>query len=131
MAALGLLREFLVDAFIPSNERHFSVTMAAPSLRSGHALVAGRHWPARPEPSCDGFEHSIANLYLLPYALAIKAWAGSEFWAAIGQGAMAYPELTPGELLHNAIVATIGNLVGDNLMLGAICWFCVERERAA
>lgn len=26
-----------------------------------------------------GFEHSIANLYLLPYGLAIKAWAGPEF----------------------------------------------------
>jgi formate transporter len=23
-----------------------------------------------------GFEHSIANLYFLPYGLAIKAWAG-------------------------------------------------------
>jgi formate transporter len=31
-----------------------------------------------------GFDHSIANLYLLPYGLAVKAWAGPEFWSAIG-----------------------------------------------
>ena len=46
-----------------------------------------------------GFEHSIANLYLLPYGLAIKSWAGPEFWVAIGQGAAAYPQLTA-RLLH-------------------------------
>jgi formate/nitrite transporter len=30
-----------------------------------------------------GLEHSIANLYLLPYALAAKAWAGPELWTAL------------------------------------------------
>jgi formate/nitrite transporter len=77
-----------------------------------------------------GFEHSIANLYLLPYGLAIKAWAGPEFWAAIGQGAAAYPELTAGGALHNIVVATIGNLVGGSLMVGAVYWFVYLRRRA-
>jgi formate/nitrite transporter FocA (FNT family) len=27
-----------------------------------------------------GFEHSIANLYFLPYGLAIKAWGGADFF---------------------------------------------------
>src|SRR5271167_572986 len=40
-----------------------------------------------------GFEHSVANLYFLPYALAIKTWGGPEFWAAINQTAASYPEL--------------------------------------
>ncbi len=77
-----------------------------------------------------GFEHSIANLYLLPYGLALKAWAGPEFWAAIGQGAAAYPELTAGSALHNIAVATIGNLVGGSLMVGAVYWFVYLRQRA-
>ena len=77
-----------------------------------------------------GFEHSIANLYLLPYGLAIKAWAGSEFWAVIGQSAAAYPELTAGRTLHNIVVATIGNLVGGSLMVGAVYWFVYLRRRA-
>jgi formate/nitrite transporter len=77
-----------------------------------------------------GFEHSIANLYLLPYGLALKAWAGPEFWAAIGQDAAVYPELTVGGALHNIAVATIGNLVGGSLMVGAVYWFVYLRQRA-
>lgn len=77
-----------------------------------------------------GFEHSIANLYLLPYGLALKAWAGPEFWTAIGQSAAAYPELTITGALHNIAVATIGNLVGGSLMVGAVYWFVYLRQRA-
>ena len=77
-----------------------------------------------------GFEHSIANLYLLPYALAIKSWAGPEFWAKIGQSATDYPELTVSGALHNIIVATVGNLVGGSLMVGAVYWFVYLRRRA-
>jgi formate/nitrite transporter len=76
-----------------------------------------------------GFEHSIANLYLLPYGLAIKAWAGPEFWTAIGESAAAYPALSIGSALHNIIVATIGNLVGGSLMVGAVYWFVYLRRR--
>jgi formate/nitrite transporter len=77
-----------------------------------------------------GFEHSIANLYFLPYGLAIKAWARPEFWAAIGQNAADYPKLTAGFALHNIVVATLGNLVGGSLMVGAIYWFVYLRRRA-
>lgn len=35
-----------------------------------------------------GFEHSIANLYLVPHALAIKAFSRPEFWTATGQSAV-------------------------------------------
>ena len=76
-----------------------------------------------------GFEHSIANMYLLPYALAIKAWAGPEFLAAIGQDAGAYSGLTIASTLHNIVVATIGNLLGGSLMVGAIYWFVYLRQR--
>lgn len=76
-----------------------------------------------------GFEHSIANLYLLPYGLAIKAWADPAFWAAIGQAADAYPALTAANALHNIAVATVGNLVGGSLMVGAVYWFVYLRRR--
>ena len=78
-----------------------------------------------------GFEHSIANLYLLPYALAVKAWAGPEFWTALGLNAeAAYPDLTVTGALHNVVVATLGNLVGGSLMVGAVYWFLYLRHRA-
>jgi formate transporter len=76
-----------------------------------------------------GFEHSIANVYLLPYGLAIKAWAGPDFWSAIGQTAADYPALTAAGALHNIVVATIGNLVGGSLMVGAVYWFVYLRRR--
>jgi formate/nitrite transporter len=76
-----------------------------------------------------GFEHSIANIYLLPYALAIKAFAGPEFWAAIGQDATAYAGLTAGAALHNIAVSTAGNLIGGSLMVGAVYWFLYLRRR--
>jgi formate transporter len=76
-----------------------------------------------------GFEHSIANLYFLPYALAIKYWAGPEFWAAIGQNAADYPALNASSVVHNIVVATIGNLVGGSLLVGAVYWFVYLRRR--
>ena len=74
-----------------------------------------------------GFEHSIANLYLLPYGLAIKAWAGPDFWAAVGTDT-SWSALTVGGALHNIAVATVGNLVGGSLMVGAIYWFVYLRR---
>jgi formate transporter len=76
-----------------------------------------------------GFEHSIANLYLLPYGLAIKAWASPEFWATIGQDAAAFPGLTVAGTLHNIGVATAGNLIGGSLLVGAVYWFLYLRRR--
>lgn len=76
-----------------------------------------------------GFEHSIANLYLLPYGLAIKAWAGAEFWTSIGQSPEAFPGLGVAAVLHNIAVATIGNLVGGSLMVGGVYWFVYLRPR--
>jgi formate transporter len=76
-----------------------------------------------------GFEHSIANIYFLPYGLVIKAWATPEYWAAIGLDATAYSELNARSALHNIVVATIGNLVGGSLMVGAVYWFVYLRRR--
>src|SRR5512139_730373 len=76
-----------------------------------------------------GFEHSIANLYFLPYGLLIKYGAGAEFWTAIGQLPADYPMLTIGNAVHNIIVATTGNLIGGSLMVGSVYWFVHLRHR--
>lgn len=76
-----------------------------------------------------GFEHSVANIYILPYALAIKSWAEPQFWTAIGQLPADYPMLTIGNAVHNIIVATTGNLIGGSLMVGAVYWFVHLRHR--
>jgi formate transporter len=75
-----------------------------------------------------GFEHSVANLYLLPYSMAIKVWAGPDFWTAIAQSAADYPTLTVSGVVHNIFVSTIGNLLGGSLMVGAVYWFVYLRK---
>jgi len=76
-----------------------------------------------------GFEHSIANLYFLPYGLAIKFWAAPDFWAAIGKTAADYPALTMAGAVHNIVVSTVGNLVGGSLLVGVVYWFVYLRKR--
>ncbi len=76
-----------------------------------------------------GFEHSIANLYFLPYGLAIRFGAGPDFWAAIGKTAADYPALTIAGALHNIVVSTVGNLVGGSFLVGAVYWFVYLRRR--
>lgn len=77
-----------------------------------------------------GFEHSIANIYLLPYALAVKAWAGADIVAGAGLSETALAGLTVPAALLNIAVATVGNLVGGSLMVGAVYWFVYLRPRA-
>lgn len=76
-----------------------------------------------------GFEHSIANLYFLPYALFIKWQASAAFWDTIGQSAETYAALTAGAALSNIAVATAGNLIGGSLLVGAVYWFVYLRPR--
>lgn len=76
-----------------------------------------------------GFEHSTANLFFLPYALAIKLWAPVDFWTAIGRSAGDYATLTAADSLHNIAVSTIGNLIGGSLMVGGVYWFIYLRRR--
>ena len=74
-----------------------------------------------------GFEHSIANLYLLPYALLVKSFAGAEFWAAVAMQPTAFAGLDIAATVHNVAMATIGNLIGGSLMVGTVYWFLYLR----
>jgi formate transporter len=73
-----------------------------------------------------GFEHSIANLYLLR---SPSKSGQRSFWTLIGLPAATDRDLTVGAALHNIIVARIGNLVGGSLMVGAVYWFMYFRGR--
>ncbi|MCX8578064.1 formate transporter FocA [Gilliamella sp. B2717] len=60
-----------------------------------------------------GFEHSIANMFMIPMGIVINNFASPEFWHAIGVSPDAFKELTVEHfVLKNLIPVTIGNILG-------------------
>lgn len=70
-----------------------------------------------------GFEHSIANMFLIPMAIIIRDFAGPDFWQATGTTAANFSALTPGNFIFdNLIPVTLGNIIGGGLLVGLTYW---------
>ena len=65
-----------------------------------------------------GFEHCIANMFFMPYALMLQA-SGAAAGSLDLMGA-----------LYNISAATLGNIVGGALLVGAAYWFVYARGRS-
>lgn len=79
-----------------------------------------------------GFEHCIANIYYVPVAILIKAGAPKSFWDSIDKAPENYADLSWSNfLIANLIPATIGNVIGGGLMVGAVYWFVYLRTKSA
>ena len=71
-----------------------------------------------------GFEHSVANMFFIPFALLVK----SDKAFVAGHKAPDLSEVTWGHFLTaNLLPVTIGNVIGGALMVGAIYWFVYLR----
>lgn len=69
-----------------------------------------------------GFEHCVANMYFIAYALFLKSGAPAEFWTALGTTPDAFHGITWGNfLLGNLLPVTLGNTVGG-IMVGMMYW---------
>ncbi|UNH28127.1 formate transporter FocA [Moellerella wisconsensis] len=76
-----------------------------------------------------GFEHSIANMFMIPLGIVIKEFAPAEFWAQIGSAPEQFSHLTIGHFISdNLIPVTIGNIIGGTLLVGLIYWFMHLRD---
>jgi len=72
-----------------------------------------------------GFEHSVANMYFVPFALLVKT--DQAFVSAHQAGDLS--GLTWGHFVTgNLIPVTIGNVIGGSMMVGAIYWFVYLRQ---
>lgn len=70
-----------------------------------------------------GFEHSIANMFMIPMAIVIRDFASPEFWQAAGVSAAQFPSLTVGNFItDNLIPVTIGNIIGGGVLVGLTYW---------
>ena len=75
-----------------------------------------------------GFEHSIANMYFVPFALFLKSFGEPGFFEKIGKLPSDFSNLTWGKfLLSNLLPVTIGNIIGGALMVGVVYWFIYLR----
>jgi formate transporter len=77
-----------------------------------------------------GFEHSVANMYFIPYGLALRGNPQVVATAALSTDQLNH--LTLAGFLNNLIPVTIGNLIGGGIMVGMMYWFIFLRhERRA
>lgn len=76
-----------------------------------------------------GFEHSIANMFLIPYAITIRDFATPEFWQAAGTTAAHFDSLTVSNfIIDNLIPVTIGNIIGGGVLVGLTYWAIYLRK---
>ncbi|WP_145563693.1 formate transporter FocA [Yersinia aldovae] len=70
-----------------------------------------------------GFEHSIANMFMIPMGIVIKNFATPEFWQSIGAAPEQFAHLTVSNfIIDNLIPVTIGNIIGGGLLVGLTYW---------
>lgn len=80
-----------------------------------------------------GFEHSVANMFMLPMGWLVKNFAPDAFWSGeaitkAGKTAADYDAITVGHILWDNLVPVIlGNIVGGAIFVGAYFWVCYIR----
>jgi formate transporter len=76
-----------------------------------------------------GFEHSVANMYLIPLGLFLKAWAPTAMWTQIGAATSDYAALTWAAFFSSLVPVTLGNIFGGGVLVGGVYWFVYLRPR--
>ena len=75
-----------------------------------------------------GFEHSIANMFMIPMGIIIKNFASPEFWQITQSSVAQYSGLTVQHFaMNNLIPVTIGNIIGG-LAVGLPFWWLNLRK---
>lgn len=78
-----------------------------------------------------GFEHSIANMFMIPMGITIQTFASPEFWVNTGYDAAQFADLTLSNFIFaNLIPVTIGNIIGGGLLVGMTYWLIYRREES-
>lgn len=73
-----------------------------------------------------GFEHSVANMYFVPYVLFVGGMDPGFFAArGIDVAALTWSAF----LVRNLLPVTIGNVIGGGLLVGGVYWFVYLRGR--
>lgn len=76
-----------------------------------------------------GFEHSVANMYLIPLGLMIRDWAPVDMWQHIGSSSADFGALTWSSFFSSLLPVTLGNIIGGGGFVGGLYWFIYLRPR--
>jgi len=70
-----------------------------------------------------GFEHSIANMFMVPLGIAFQHLFSPELLAQLGYSSNAFADLTISHfIVNNLIPVTLGNIVGGAVIVGLGNW---------
>jgi formate/nitrite transporter len=76
-----------------------------------------------------GFEHSVANMYFVPYALLVKM-SDADFMSRVAEKVANLDKLTWGNFfIYNLIPVTIGNIIGGAVLVAAVYWSIFLRRQ--
>ncbi|MEJ6121942.1 formate transporter FocA [Vibrio sp. 2-Bac 85] len=74
-----------------------------------------------------GFEHSIANLFMVPLGIVLQHTVPAEYLISLGYNANSFADLTVSHfVLNNLIPVTLGNIVGGGVMVGLGYWLIYQ-----
>ena len=75
-----------------------------------------------------GFEHCVANMFMVPLGIVIQNFAPESFWQMTGATAAQYADLNVMQFVTaNLIPVTLGNIVGGAVLVGLANW-CIYRR---
>ncbi|QLB13392.1 formate transporter [Bisgaardia hudsonensis] len=71
-----------------------------------------------------GFEHSVANMFMIPMGMITAHFSSTEFWQAIGLSPEQFADLDVYHfIIKNLIPVTLGNIVGGGICIALMQWF--------
>ncbi|MCK6263914.1 formate transporter FocA [Vibrio sp. ZSDE26] len=77
-----------------------------------------------------GFEHCVANMFMVPLGIVLQSFAPESFWVQIGASPSNYADLNVTNFLTaNLIPVTLGNIVGGAVLVGLANWSIYRRPQ--
>lgn len=79
-----------------------------------------------------GFEHSIANMYLVPKAILLLDRQDPTMLVLINKSGVHYDSITWSNFLFNNLLpVTLGNIMGGAVLVGLVYWFVYLKKHKA
>ncbi|KJY83908.1 formate transporter [Vibrio galatheae] len=77
-----------------------------------------------------GFEHCVANMFMVPLGIVIHTFAPESFWHQIGVNQAQFSDLSIHQFVFaNLIPVTLGNILGGSVLVGLANWAIYRRPQ--